>query len=75
MKKISLTRRLPIGVKPSPSSINGAIAEIESVLNRMGVCRFVIDNPQKDYFLFDKDGGKLYLKTIEGDTKELKFNV
>lgn len=53
----------------SPSTLNSSISEIQANLNKIGITRSVISNPVKDYLLYSD--GSLFLKTIEGDTKEI----
>ena len=55
----------------SSSTLNAVISEVESVVNRLAVTRSSINQPINDYLMYDKDADKLYLKTIEGDTKEI----
>lgn len=68
---IALKIRVPNEMELVPSSINASIGEIQAVLNKTGIVRGAVSNPKADYFRFNESTGKLYLQTIEGETKEV----
>ena len=68
---ILIKNRLSSLAQVTASAVNAALGEVQAIFNRIGVVRYTVPEPNSDYFRFDKDAGKLYLVTIEGDELEV----